>query len=202
MPSQVHSNLRRSPARSNIVQRTNRVTRPRPPNRRNPNPYRIHEPFQCTRYRRGRTCHQTPRGNFSRAFKLASATKPVASALCRAGRSRILRISDRAEHACRHPGTNPDRTPGQWHGHPRRVRPVGFGRPRSFSGHHVDVEIRVRGTSPCRAPGDNPHAGGRRGFGHGPDRPRVGPTLALWLAGLYPRQEKRLQHQATPLPNP
>lgn len=54
MPSQVHSNLWRSPARPQSFRRTHRLKRPRPPNRRNPYPHRTYELLQCIRHRRDR----------------------------------------------------------------------------------------------------------------------------------------------------
>ena len=52
MPSQVLSNLWRSPARPQSLRRTHRCKTPRLPNRRNPDPRRPHQPLQRTRHRR------------------------------------------------------------------------------------------------------------------------------------------------------
>ena len=54
MPSQVLSNLWRSPARPQSLRRTHRSKTPGLPNRRNPDPRRPHQPLQRTRHRRDR----------------------------------------------------------------------------------------------------------------------------------------------------
>ena len=50
MPSQVHSNRWRSPARPQILRRADRLTGSRSPDRRNPHPHRSYEPLQRTRH--------------------------------------------------------------------------------------------------------------------------------------------------------
>ena len=54
MPSPVRSNRWHSPARPQSLRGTHRRQRPRPPDRRNPYPYRPDEPLQRARHRRDR----------------------------------------------------------------------------------------------------------------------------------------------------